>query len=178
MGIFSNIQEKKYTSELSRMLSSRKFNRTFLSWGDVKSIGVLFDSTDAKLNNEIVGFIKKYKKEGLDVQCLAMIDKKIETTSFIFDTFSSKNISWASVPNFEELNNFHNKKFDILLNFYPVGNKTLEFISIVSKARMRIGLDGTDIDCSDLLVGNNNTQSFSELISEAKKILSKMAIGA
>ena len=178
MGILSNLLKKNYANHLQKYLSTHKINRSSVTWDEVKSIGIIFNGLDSNLNNEILNFIKKSKNQGLNVKALALVDKKTDTSNLIYDTFTSKDISLAKVPNLESLNGFHTTQFDILINFYNEGFMPLEYISIISKAKMRIGLLGTNIECSDLIVGNLESKSFNDLITSSKKIMNRMTVGA
>ena len=178
MGLITNLLEKNYASYLHEYLETHKIKRSSVTWDESKSIGILFDGLNVAANPEILDFIKKSKKQGLNVKALAIVNKKLDTSSLIFDTISSKDISWSQVPKLDALNNFHTTPFDILFNFYNSGIKPLEFISMISNAKMRIGFQGTNIDCSDLLVGNAQHSSFIDLVESSKKILRHMAVGA
>ena len=178
MGLFTNLKENNYASHLQKYLSTHNIKRTSITWDEAKSIGILFNAHNTSVDTEILDFIKKTKKNGFKIKALAIVDKKMETSSLIFDTINSKNISWSKVPDLDVIHDFQTTPFDILLNFYDVNCKPLEFISMTSHAKMRIGLHGTNLECSDLIVGDGNGTSFNELIATAKTILSRMAVGA
>ncbi len=178
MGLFTNLQENNYSSHLKKYLSTHNIERTSITWDEAKSVGILFSALDTNVDTEILDFIKKTKKNGFKIKALAIVGKKIDTSSLIFDTINSKSISWSKVPDLDIIHDFQTSPFDILLNFYDVNCKPLEFISMTSHAKMRIGLHGTNLECSDLIVGDGNLTSFNDMIAVSKKILSRMAVGA
>ena len=140
---------------------------TPISLTDAKSVGILFNASDIKMNDVIVEFAKRMKSERKDVQLLGYIPKREFGFQYPFPYISNKDITWYGKPGGGTTGFFTKSPFDLLINFCDTNLLPLEYISATSVAKFRIGFN-KEIDNSnyDLILISNEKSNISKLISD------------
>ena len=102
-------------------------------------IGVVFDYQSEHDLKFFQKFKEEYKSEGKFVQILAYIEDNQAINHFDFKAFSKNELSWEGIPNSPVVTEFLSRNYDIL--FFPIRNysRPLEFVSMVSKSRLKVG---------------------------------------
>lgn len=102
-------------------------------------IGVVFDYENENDLKFLQKFKEQYKSEGKFVQILAYIEDNQVVNHFDFKAFTNKELSWEGIPNSPIVTEFLERKYDII--FFPIRNysRPLEFVSMVSQSRLKVG---------------------------------------
>jgi|GEM_PF-827712 len=106
---------------------------------NAQSIGILFDASDSSNFVAIQSFSDTLKKEGKKVDVLGYIDAKHTIDLINHPHFNRRSVGFFFQPRGNEVDYFLKKKFDILLYVHPLFNPALFYLSLLSKAHMRVG---------------------------------------
>jgi hypothetical protein len=118
-----------------------------------KQIGVVFDYQDKNDLEFLKNLKAEFRAEGKFVKLLGYVDDDVEVGLLDFKAFSRKELTWEGIPKSIAVQEFLDHKYDIF--FYAVRNHTrpLEFISIVSQSKLKIGTYQESLqDYYDILV--------------------------
>lgn len=113
--------------------------RKTINLTDSNEIGILFDASDPDQVSMINLFADSLKKERKHVVLLGYYDQPKRAINFNFSYFNRKNLNWHLKPGGDVVDEFLNRKFDILINAYSKENLPLEYISAMSQASFRMG---------------------------------------
>ena len=86
--------------------------------------------------------------------------------------FNLKNIDWAYRPNGEDVSNFIQQSFDLLINLETTTKSSSEYIAALSKANLRIGPYTENTFCYDLMIDTGN-KDLDHFIKEIERVLQK-----
>lgn len=174
MSLISKIRSYFFETHLNQKLSQTKVNRTSVEFDIAKSIGILFDATDASNRNKVLTYAQNMVKNGKKVKLLGFVNNKQKDLSFSFKYFTLNEINWKLVPESAEINQFMNKKFDILINLYLGEVKSIEYISALSKANLRVGPFSENPNSFDLMIDIPNSKGIAHLIKQVDFFLNRI----
>src|SRR5215813_12751900 len=106
--------------------------RKSVNLGDASEIGILFDASDpdkVSLINQFADALKREKKKTI---LLGYYDQPKRAINFNFSYFNRKDLNWHLKPKGRAVDEFIQRKFDILINAYTKENLPLEFVSTMS----------------------------------------------
>jgi hypothetical protein len=78
------------------------------------------------------------------------------------------------VPGGPEINQFKDKRFDILINLYSGNNIQIEFISALSKAKLRVGPFSENPNSYDLMIDIPDSKGIDHLIKQIDFFLNRI----
>ncbi len=166
--ILKGLKRNAIKKSIETHLKKRNTSSTGIS--SLKTLAVLVDAS----NSINIGAIVKLANElQVNPENLKVVgykeDKDIEDDK---DAAYYNDKSFAvngSVKN-RALQDFMNKEYDVLINFYEENKLELNYVAAVSKAKLKIGFAEVDNRINDLIIGSttNDTNLF---ISELKKYL-------
>jgi len=174
MSTFSKIRFYFFEAHLNQKLSQVKTNRTSVEFDIAESIGILFDATDPSNRNKVMNYAQDMLKNGKKVNLLGFVKTKQKDLSFSFKFFTLHNLNWKMIPEGAEVNQFLNKKFDILINLYLGKNNSIEYISALSKANLRVGPFSENPNCFDLMIDIPNSKGIHHLIKQVDFFLNRI----
>jgi len=175
MKLFRNLRLRWHDYMLRKRMESLSIKRASIRFEKSKRIGILFDATN--LDNRVFAenYVQLLRKAGKRVDIMAFVDDEQEHDNLPFKYFNIKNLSWYEHPNTSEVEDFISTPFDILLSLHLHSVRSLEYISTLSHASMRVGkYDESKIDCYDLMIDNaqnDNLQHFIQQIDKHLKIM-------
>lgn len=144
---------------LKKRLAEHEVDHESVSLEKAQHIGILFNATDPARNVAIQHFASKYKQIDKRVEVLGFIDGSHPEEALPFPHFSRKGISWLYIPKDPAVEHFMNQRFDILLNAYTDDFPVFDYITILSKAKMRMGLYNPDkTECYDVMVDSREEE--------------------
>lgn len=108
-------------------------------FSEIKSVGIAFLASDAKDREEVLKYADYLKKTGFDVETFGFFNSKIKDITFPFKFIDLTNLSFAYLPLGEQVIEFINKPFDVLINLDTASHKPLNYIAAASKALFKIG---------------------------------------
>ena len=128
---------------LSIELKSRHRNKTFMNMSDAKTVGILFDATDHEnfdLVKKYIIYLKDMKKR---VKAIGFYNQKqtppMAYSKIEYDFFTIKDLNWYNFPDNIYVRNFIEEEYDILLDLNIYDSFPLKYVSIVSKAKFKVG---------------------------------------
>lgn len=105
----------------------------------IKSVGIVFVATDTKDREVVLKYVEYLKKTGIDVDILGFFDAKIKDVTFPFKFFDLTNLSFAFLPQGEQVSAFVHRQFDVLINLDTATHRPLNYIAAASRALFKIG---------------------------------------
>jgi len=136
-------------------------------------IGILFDASTKKNVQAVLDYEKRLKQLNVKVRLLGYYDSHFNGKEVSFPFFCKSSLNWYQIPNDVVVKDFTRYKFDILINAYQKKLKPLEYVSLFSNAKFRIGryFDGDGPHPSDMMIQTDETQSMAEFIEQLNNFL-------
>jgi hypothetical protein len=170
---FKIIKNFLLKNKVSKLLSNTPANH---SSSIIKSVGVIFDGN---LNIELENVLKELVEHGMDEnQIKVLIFKNKINKNEVFKhelvTYQEFNFSGELTHSKAEL--FLNTNFDLLINYHEFDKPPLVYLSYLSKANFKVGLNTQDKTVNQFMVNTNinNCQLFVEELFKYLKILNKI----
>ncbi len=131
----------KYFLSLEIASFSRK--KTFMNMEEAKSVGILFDATEAgnfELVKKYIVYLKEMKKR---VKAIGFYNLKqtppMAYSKLEYDFFTIKDLNWYNFPDSIYVRNFIEDEYDILLDLNINDLFPLRYVSSLSKAKFKVG---------------------------------------
>lgn len=142
----------------------------------IKTVGILFDGSNFHEREAIIQDLIEKGIQKANIQVLVFKDKIKKNETFDFDTFSSKDLSWAATFNKSEVNHFISQKFDLLINYYDVEKPALLLVSNQSKSNFKVGFATINKKLNHFMINTNaeNHKVFIDELFKYLKILNKI----
>jgi hypothetical protein len=174
MNALHALKRKLHQRALAKQL--RQLNNRHLSvdFESAKSIGILFDGTELGPREQILSYAKQLKSRGKKVKLLAFMNNRQENEGFVFKSFNKKELDFFLRPKSEEVREFIETPFDILLNLTPQPVLPLEYIAAVSKALFRVSRYHEQSEAYEMMVDLPENADIKELIKQIEFFLNKM----
>ena len=168
MSAIKNIQEKLGRFSLNREQKRLTRNVKSFSIEKASSIGIIYNATNRNDAETIKKFIQYLKEERKEVLSLGFIDSKdssdIVKPHLNYVYFDRRNLSKRLIPEGSDVANFLNSPFSILIDLNLKENFPIEYITTLSHARFKVGVNGGYRDSAcDLTIdikGNRNLEYF------------------
>lgn len=173
--MFSFFINKIHHYYLQQALQQLRVSHATVTLASVKSVLILYDAS----NEEQTALVKKnmqlWQSRGVRVDVLGYISKVKKNTSLPLNYISSKQVNWLQIPSENIIDEYANKPFDLLLNFFTKNLLPLEYIAAVSKATCRIGMYKPDkAYCADFMISLKNENDLEELIQQTEHYLTQI----
>lgn len=146
------------------------------STDSIKTIGIVLDET---YFHEKEALIKELVSNGIEESNISILVfknriKKKEILDYSY--FSFKDLNWNAAFDKEEVNNFVNQKFDLLINYYDTEKSALLLLTHLSKANFKIGFASVDKRLNHFMIDTNaeNYKVFIDELFKYLKILNKI----
>ena len=131
---------------------------------EAKEIGLIFNATDPARIEEVKKFVNGLQNQSAHVFVIGYVnEKKVSDISLMrsgFNFFSLVNLTWFYKPVIPFIEDFLNRKFDILFDLDIDNSFPLRYIATLSKAGMKVGkyYEGCEyLDFMIKLEANNST---------------------
>ncbi|GAA4278537.1 DUF6913 domain-containing protein [Aquimarina mytili] len=166
--ILKGLKRNAIKKSIETHLKKRDSSSTGIS--SLKTLAVLVDASYAV---NIASIVKLASELQVDPENLKVVgykeDKDLEDDK---DAAYYNDKSFAvngSIRN-SALQDFVNKDYDVLINFYEEDKLELNYVAAVSKAKLKIGFAEVDNRINDLIIGST-THDTNLFIAELKKYL-------
>ena len=157
---------------LKKELKFHKAQRQLLNINDAKEIGIIFDATDVDqtaIINQFADSLKGLKKK---IYMFGYYNIPKPAINFNFPYFNKANLNWYLEPSGILVEEFIDRKFDILINVSIKENLPLEYIAAFSQASYRVGLyDPNKMYCYDLMIDLKGNKTLQKYIDQVKHYL-------
>lgn len=135
---------KKYffKREIKRSLS----RGSFVSWGGMKSLLILFDSDRDEQNDDIKAIISQLKSEGKSVTACGYLPQKKSVTpeTDAMKILNSRDIGIWGKPKRTAVQHILDKEYDVVMDLSAQSEYALKYLVVMSKAKMHCGRDMDD----------------------------------
>lgn len=174
MSIISKVKSHFFETHLKQKLSQTKASRTSVEFEMAESIGILFDATEPSNRNKVIAYAQKLIKNGKKVNLLGFVNNKQKELSFSFKYFTLNEVNWKMIPQGNDVNQFINKKFNILISLCFGKIHPIEYISALSKANLRVGPFSENPNCYDLMIDTPPSKGIDHLIKQVDFYLNRI----
>ena len=150
--------------------------KTGSSIASIQTVGLLVDES---YFFEKEALIKEVIANGIqesNIKIIVYRDKWKKNEVYSQPTFGTKHLNWNAQINNQEVNNFINEKFDLLISYYDVEKAFLLKITQYSKAQFKAGFSSIDKRLNHLMINTNaeNHKVFVHELFRYLKILNKI----
>lgn len=143
---------------------------------NLKTLAVLIDASQS-IN--IVSLLKLANELGVKSDGLKVMGYKEDHKEIMDDKdaayYSDKSFGVSGAIKSKSLQDFIDRDYDVLINFYEENSLELNYVAAASKAKFKVGFAAVDNRINDLIIGatTNDTNLF---IAELKKYLKILQI--
>lgn len=173
MSFLHDIKKRVFNRSLEQQAKQNRADRKFVGFEKAQNIGLLFDATDLNQREGVFQYADHLSKKGKRVKLLGFFDSKLEDPNFTFKYFNRKNLDWAGRPHGEQVQEFVQQPFDILINLDTTSKPQAEYISAQSKAHLRIGSVTEHTFCYELMIDISGSSDLHTFIQQMEAILAK-----
>lgn len=167
MDFFEKIKTFFYQQHVRNRLKKHSIRHEFVNIKQAKNIGLLFDANFDDNIQPIQFFAQQLTERNIEVSLLGYVDKKPAELIPDFPIFSKKDVSFLSIPKQNQVIDFYNEPFDLLISYFTNDLKPLAYISMFSRARCRVGPFIADkTDCFDIMINTETDQGISNYIKK------------
>jgi len=176
VGAIKNIQEKLGRFILKKESKNIQRNVKAFSIDNASTIGIVYDATNRNDAEIVKNFVQYFKEERKDVLSIGFINSKdsseVVTSHLNYVYFDKKNLSSTNVPKGNEVENFINKPFSILIDLNINDCFPIEYINSLSNAKFKVGAKGSyRDDVCDLVIDIDENNKIEYLIIQLKRYL-------
>jgi hypothetical protein len=170
--MFEGIKKRVHTYILNKELMHHKPERSVTNIADAKEVGVLLDASDTDKTAVVLQFADSIRTQYRKVTMLGYYNFPKAAMNLSFPHFYNKNLNWYLQPQGYMVDDFIEKKFDVLVNAYTDENLPLEYISALSNAKYRIGLyNPAKTYLSDVLIDLKGDHNLGALTEQLKNYI-------
>jgi len=173
MSLLHKIKNNVFNRSLQQHGKQNRIDRKFVGIENVQSIGILFDATELDMREMALQYADQLTNEQKRVKLLGFFDSKLDDSNFTFRYFNRKNLDWAGRPRGENVQEFIQQPFDMLINLDTVSKPQAEYLSAQSHAHLRIGPVTEHTFCYDLMIDISGYHNLQTFIKEMETILAK-----
>ena len=175
MQLIEDIKHRFGRWVFQKELKSNKRTKAVSNLENAKSIGILYEATDAAQIKKIEPFVKYFFELKKDVKALGYVNKKKLDNHHIpklnYDFFYLKDLNWYYKPQNYIINNFVKKEYDILINLSDSNCIPIKYLVASSLAHFKIGQFEDGFEIYDLMIKLDKEKSKERLMEEIKHYL-------
>lgn len=141
-----------------------------VSNNSIKSIGIIIDENYFNKKEELIQELVKNSIDKQQIQILVFRDLIKKNETFNYSTFSYKDLNWNATFDKNEINDFINSDFDLLISYYDVEKAPLLQITYLSKAKFKTGFESIDKRLNQFMIATQ-LEYYKVFIQELFKYL-------
>jgi hypothetical protein len=148
------LREKYANRKLLKAEAAFRHQPKIPSLESVKKVGIIWEPDE----KEAYRYLKEYFTEkGAAVNALCIYYNNVE---FATDTNSltPKELDWLKFPKEGKINHFTDKQYDLLLNIALHQNITLDFVTLTTRAKFKVGWSPNEKNYFDLNINIRQNQ--------------------
>ncbi len=158
-------------SRLKKKSQLVKRSKDSCNLADAKEIGLIFNATDPSRIEEVKQFVNSLQTQNVHIFVIGFVnEKKISDMNLLrsgFNFFSLANLSWFYKPVIPFIEDFLNRKFDILFDLDIENSFPLRYIATLSKAGMKVGKYYDECEYLDFMIKLDANNSTGYLIEQS-----------
>ena len=173
MGLIQNIKQYYNRRYLLAVLEGQKSgSRKPMNLDRAKTIGILFDATDPKVQEQVLEYADQLRRKGKKISLLGAVDSQQEDGSLPFPSFSLKMLDWALRPGGRAVEQFLEEPFDLLVHLNGQTKNSLDFIAAQARAHMKVGPFLEAFHIYDVMIDHADA-SVPEFIQDMETLLKR-----
>lgn len=136
----------------------------------IQTVGLLIDKTYFE---DKVNLIEELLSNGIqreNIQILLYKDRFKKKEVINYPSFSRKDLSWTGTLENENVKDFINKEFDMLISYYDTEKAPLMITTFKSKANFKVGFSTIDKRLNHFMI-TTNAENYKVFVSELFKYL-------
>ena len=141
-----------------------------VSNNSIKSIGIIIDENYFNKKEELIQELVKNSIDKQQIQILVFRDLIKKKETFNYSAFSYKDLNWNATFDKNEINDFINSDFDLLISYYDVEKAPLLQITYLSKAKFKTGFESVDKRLNQFMIATQ-LEYYKVFIQELFKYL-------
>ena len=171
-----NILEKLGRFSLKKQRKHLQRNMKAFNIENASSIGIIYNATNRNDADTVKKFVQYLKEERKDVLSIGYIHSKdssdIVKPHLNYVYFDKRDLSKTMIPKGNEVKNFINRSYSILIDLNIDECFPIEYVSALSNAKFKVGAKGSyRDDVCDMVVDINQNKSMEYLIIQLKHYL-------
>jgi hypothetical protein len=164
-----------YQRALRQKLQENNAAHRSVSLTDAETVCIFFDAADEDGMVLVKKLVKQLQQQSKQVEAVGYLPKEKKDTNISLNYFTNKSVSWGNVPDDKLVEEYAERKFDLLLNLYVSDIKPLEYLSAVSNATCRVGMfkEQKSFYC-DMMLALKPGDSLQTLIEQTETYLNQI----
>ena len=151
--------------------------RQICNLNNASRIGIVYYLPDETTYRKVSAFVKQLQDSGKKVKALGYVESKMLTGMFLpklsYDFLYPSGLSWNYKPVSIPAKDFIESEFDILIDLSTEDILPLLFITALSRAKFKAGMQSADrAGFLDLMISLQEKQELDELITQIDHYLS------
>jgi hypothetical protein len=161
-----------FFSKEMKSLERESSNRRMINLADAKRIGIIFDATIVHNTTAVAELATLLKAKNKKVEILGYTEEVHIAEEKDQQLFNKKNLNWKLIPNKENVTEFIDTEFDILICAFVEHVAPLEYIAACSEAKLRLGKYSDQMEnCYDVMINTGEQNDIDYLLSQITKFL-------
>ncbi len=176
MGFIGQI--RRYAGFYRLRLESAKLRRDKKTVGlfSARNIGLVYYLHDEESYRMVSAFVKKLQEQGKTVKALAYVENRRLTGLFLpklsYDFFYPSGLGWNYKPKSTRVKDFIDTPFDLLLDLSLGDNLPLLYVTAMSKAKFKAGMQSDARSrLLDLMISLGEKKGLQDLIEQLEHYL-------
>lgn len=169
---WNNLKKRLYAYRLRKKIDNLNVERGSVNYQTARHIGILFETSESEEADLVVNsFVDTLRKAGKRVEVLAYFNDKHKREFYTFDFFNKRDLNLIGIPKGEQVEQFIQTPFDVLLCLHAEASPALEYIAATSQARFRVGAyQPQSLFCYELMV-HSKSKSVRGLLHQMEHYL-------
>jgi len=171
--MFKKLKRKSIQKQTDKNLINRDLSQLNSA---VKSIGFLVEETVFQDLEKLYGYSKHLGFQRKDVKVFSFVEFKKRAPTLQQDQINNKDFSWDGTISNLNAKEFLNRPFDVLVGYYKGSHEFLDLMVSESKAKFKVGVEGSDSRLFDLLIAIDihKTEAFKDELKKYLTVLNKI----
>jgi len=171
LSVITNIRETTGKIILKRESSRLRRDRKIINMTEASKIGVVYYLPDEPTYRQISAYVKKLQESGKVVKALGYVESKRLTGQFLpklsYDFIYPTGLNWNYRPTSSVARDFMESEYDILLDLSTEDRLPTLFITGMSKARFKVGMESKlRSPYLDMMISLSEKDELDELIKQ------------
>jgi len=170
--ILKGFKEKSNKKYIEKKLKNRILQS---SQGKINSLGVIFSKDEKDDFDRFKVLASDLEIKTNRITIIAFTEDEKSESGMWDSVYNPKDFGWKDNVKNQELQQFIDTDFDLLINYYTKENIGLKLITASSKAKMKVGILQTDERFNDLIIKTDikDIKTFTSELIKYLKILNK-----
>ncbi|MFO7997410.1 MAG: hypothetical protein R6U86_00330 [Bacteroidales bacterium] len=176
MGVFQQIRQNLRTYFLRAEMKKRRRNKMVMGLDESRTIGIIFDASEAAGYSHVVSLVAGLRDEGKKVRCMGFVRQKQKPDFLVdqihFSFFQARDFSWSLKLKAPALKAFVENPTDLLLDLSPSGLFFPKYLAAIADARYKVGNFHPDqVEIYDLMIREPDPFSLKDFMDHCIQYL-------